>query len=71
MGDSTEETEEVCQGPGRLASANHWRLCGCRGTRGAPRGLRPSSGEIWTKTWEVCQGPGVPSGLPSALRQPI
>ena len=30
---------------------------GCRGTRGAPRGLRPSSGEIWTKTWGGPPGP--------------
>lgn len=65
MGDSTEETEEVCQGPGRLASANHWRLCGCRGTRGAPRGLRPSSGETQRKTQgRSARAPGRQLGCP-------
>ena len=43
MGDSTEETEEVCQGPGRLASATHWRLWWLQGY---PRGSQGSAPQL-------------------------
>ena len=41
MGDSTEETEEVCQGPGRLVSATHWRLWWLQGYPWRSQGSAP------------------------------
>ena len=63
MEDSVEETWEVCQGPGGLASASCrclWRLQGSpRGSQGSAPHLRGDSAK---DTGEVCQGPLVPGG---------
>ena len=67
MGDSAEETEEVCQEPGGLASATHWHLWRLQEYPwGSQRSAPQLRGDPDEDTGEVCQGLGIPAGLPSA-----
>ena len=72
-GDSTQEAQEVGQGPGgRLGSASRRRLGGVQGAPWVSQVPAPQlSGDSAEEMGEVCQGPGAPGGLRSASRQPL
>ena len=56
----------------RLDSASCWHLWPLQGSPWGSQGSAPQlRGDPEEDTGEVCQGPGAPAGLPSALRQSI